>query len=85
MRTLAHLEVQIKFTDDLGPLWAVNGHGVDEKFMSFEGPCRARLGRDHDGRGEVPWNGLSCIVTMELTARCRSPFGRPHSPLDVPE
>ena len=51
--SLTHLELQVKFTDDLGPLWAVNGHGVDWEFVPFEDPFRGRLGRDHDGRREV--------------------------------
>ena len=51
---LAHLEVQIKVTGDLGPLWPVNSHGVDREFVPFEGPFRSSLGRDHDGKREVP-------------------------------
>ena len=52
---LAHLEVQIKFTDDLGPVWAVNGYGVDREVGSFEGPSRGCLGCDHEWKGNVPW------------------------------
>ena len=66
MESLAHLKVQIKFTDDLGPLWAVNGYGVNWEFVPFEGPFRGRLGRDHDGKREVPWNCLSRIVMTVL-------------------
>ena len=54
MKSIAHLKVQIKFTDDLGSLWAVYGHGVDWELVPFEGPFRGNLGRDHDGRREVP-------------------------------
>ena len=54
MRTLAHLEVQVKFTDYLGPLWTVNGYSVDWEFVPFEEPFRSSLGRDHDGKREVP-------------------------------
>ena len=75
METLTHLEVQVKFTDDLSSLWAVNCYGVDWEFVPFKGPFRGRLGRDHDGGREVPWNGLSRI-TISSTSR-RSLQGRP--------
>jgi len=77
METLAHLEVQIKFTDDLGSVWAVNCHSIDWECVPFEGPFRSSIGRDHDGRREVPRNGLSHIVMIELAARSRSLCGRP--------
>jgi len=72
MGTLAHLEVQIKFTDNLSPLWTINGYGVDREFVSFEGPFLGNLGRDHDGRREVPRNCLSCIMMTELPTKSRS-------------
>jgi hypothetical protein len=50
MEFLAHLEVQIKFTDDLGSVWTMNGYGVDWEVGSFEGPFCGRLGRDHGGK-----------------------------------
>ena len=36
MEFLAYLEVQIKFADDLGSVWTVNGYGVDWEAWSFE-------------------------------------------------
>lgn len=63
--SLAHLEVQIKFADDLCTAWAVNGYSVDWEVGSFEGPFGGGLGRDHDGKRVLGnWNDFSCIVTV---------------------
>ena len=43
-RFLAYLEVQVEFTGDLGPVWAVNSYGVDREVGPFEGPVCDRLG-----------------------------------------
>ena len=59
---LAHLEVQIKFTDDLGSMWAVDGYGVDWEVRSFKGPLCRRLGCDHGGNGDVFRNDLLYIA-----------------------
>ena len=63
MECLAHLEVQIKFACDLGSLWPVNNHGVNWKFGPFEGQFCGSLGCDHDGKGEIPLNGIPSIVS----------------------
>ena len=62
VRFQAHLEVQIEFTDDLGPVRAVNGYGVNREAGPFEGPFRGCRGRDHGGKEDVPRNGFSCIA-----------------------
>ena len=62
VESLAHLEVQIKFADDLGSIWAVDGYGVDWKVGSLEGPFCCRLRCDHGGMGDVPRNGLFRIA-----------------------
>lgn len=56
---LAYLEDYIKFADDLGSVRAVNGYGVDWEVCPFEGPVCGRLGCDHGGKGDVPWDDLS--------------------------
>ena len=58
---LTYLEVQIKFTDDLGSIWTVDGYCIGWEVRSFEGPLRC-LGCDHSGKGCVPWNCLLYIA-----------------------
>ena len=67
----AYLEVQIKFADDLGFRWAVDGYCVDWEVGSFEGPFCCRLGCDHSGGGYVPWNDvLLSMVMLTLPMFC---------------
>ena len=58
MESLTHLEVQIKFADDLGSIWAVDGDSVDRKGGPLEGPFCCRLRSDHGGKGDVLRNDL---------------------------
>ena len=60
----AYLEVHIKFADDLGFRWAVDGYCVDWEVGSFEGPFCCRLGCDHSGGGCVPWNDVLLSMVM---------------------
>jgi len=87
--SLTHLEVQIEFTNDLGPVWAVNSYCINWEVGPFERPLRSILGRDHDGKREVPRNGLSCIlvaVYIEVLDITQAPnasvrqTGRPTNP-----
>ena len=72
---LTYLEVQIKFADDLGSRWAVNGYGVDWEVGSVEGPFRGRLGCDHGEKGDVPRNDPADLMrhpVMTAFTSCRS-------------
>jgi hypothetical protein len=40
---LAYLEVHVEFTDDLGPVWAINSDCIDWENGTFEGPFRGLL------------------------------------------
>ena len=62
MGPLAYLEVQIKFSDDLGSIWAVDGYGVDWKVGPLEGTFCCRLRYDHGGKSDGPKNDLFCIA-----------------------
>ena len=76
--SLAYLEIQIKFADNLCSLRAVNGYGIDREFVPFEGPLFGSLGCDHDGKREVPrkLNDHSRIV-MKASTMWQSSRGRP--------
>jgi len=58
VESLTYLEVQIKFADDLGSIWAVDGYGVDWNGGPLEGPFCCRLRCDHGGKSDVPRNDL---------------------------
>ena len=60
----AYLEVQIEFADDLGSIWAVDGHCVDWEVGSFEGLLCCRLGCDHSGGGCIPWIDLESMTPV---------------------
>ena len=53
MEFQAHLEVEIKLADNLGPVWTVDDYGVDWEVGPFEGPFFCSLGCNHGG-GDVP-------------------------------
>lgn len=58
-----HLEVQIKFADDLGSIWAVDGYGVDWEVRSPEGPVRYHLRCDHGGAEEGMFLGMTTCAS----------------------
>ena len=46
---MAHLEIKIKFSNDLSPGRAVNGYCVDREICSLKEPFSSWFGRHHGG------------------------------------